>query len=107
MINFLQQHGWNILSTLFGGGSFLAFIFERKKNNALTAQEVHRASQELSKSDQDKITTAEQTIALMEKLSSSMDKRFELMDKEMIRLKEKLNQYVQQCEKCANNKIGQ
>lgn len=36
MIQFLQEHFLVIFSTLFGGGGILAYLFERKKNRAVT-----------------------------------------------------------------------
>jgi septal ring factor EnvC (AmiA/AmiB activator) len=99
MINLFNEHAITIISTLFGGGSFFAFFIERKKNNALTSQEV-------SKSDQDKISTAEKTIDLIDKLRSRMERQFEEMDKEIQNLKKELNEYIKQCGPCANNKIA-
>lgn len=98
MISFLEHNIMSIISTLFGGGSFLAYIFERKKNNALT-------SQEISKSDQDKISTAEKTIDLVEKLRLTMERQFDDMDKEISQLREELKKYLDQCSICENNKI--
>lgn len=81
------------------------------------------ASSEVSRSDQDKITTAEKTIDLVEKLRATMDRQFEEMEqdrklekekkdrqfgqfqKQIKELKDLLNQYVNQCSTCVNNKI--
>lgn len=98
MINFLRDNALSLISTIFGSGSLFLYFLERKKNNALISQEV-------SKSDQEKISTADKTIDLLEKLRATMDRQFEEMDKEISSLKRKLNMYVEQCEKCANNKI--
>ena len=46
MQKFLTENIFSIISTLFGGGSLLAFVFERKKNKAITKQESSKADQE-------------------------------------------------------------
>lgn len=98
MVNFLENHLSSIISYIFGGGGLILYITERKKNKALT-------SQEISKADQDKITTAEKTIDLMEKLRSTMDRKFMEMEAEINDLRSELKMYIVQCEKCENNKI--
>jgi hypothetical protein len=72
MIQFIEQNLMSILSMVLGGGSFFAYIFERRKNIALT-------SQEFSKSDQEKIATADKAIDLVNKLQATMDRQYEEM----------------------------
>jgi tRNA(Phe) wybutosine-synthesizing methylase Tyw3 len=68
------------------------------KNKAIT-------SQEIEKSEQQKISTADQALDLANKLLETTNKRFDEQDKEMEKLRAKLNQYVDQCSVCPNNKI--
>ena len=78
--------------------SIFAFKYDFIKIKANTSSEV-------SKSEQDKITTAEKTIDLVEKLRATMDKQFDDMQKEITNLRSELEQYINQCSTCSNNKI--
>lgn len=64
-----------------------------------------KTSSTVSQSEQDKITTAEKTIDLVEKLRATMDKQFDDMQKEITNLRSELEQYINQCSTCSNNKI--
>jgi hypothetical protein len=64
-----------------------------------------KTSSTVSQSEQDKITTADKTIDLVEKLRVTMDRQFEDMQQEITTLRSELNQYINQCSTCSNNKI--
>ena len=106
MIDFLKENVLSIISALFGGSSLVAYFLERKKNLALTSQEV-------SKSDQEKIVTADKTIDLVNKLTERMDVELEKSNATISKLEAKLDKaldelylYQSQCSQCSNNKIG-
>lgn len=63
------------------------------------------ASSDLSKSEQEKLVTADKAIDLVNKLQGTMDKQFEEMQSEITKLRSELNQYINQCSTCSNNKI--
>lgn len=83
--------------------TFLLSIFAFKYN---LIEIKAKTSSTVSQSEQDKITTAEKTIDLVEKLRATMDKQFDDMQKEITNLRSELEQYINQCSTCSNNKIG-
>ena len=79
--------------------SIFAFKYDLKIKKA-------NSSSEVSKSEQDRISTAEKTIDMVEKLRATMNTQFEEMQLEITNLRKELSQYISQCSKCENNKIG-
>jgi TolA-binding protein len=78
--------------------SIAAFKYDLIKIKATTSSEV-------SKSEQEKMVTADKAIDLVNKLQGTMDKQFEEMQSEITKLRSELNQYINQCSTCSNNKI--
>lgn len=75
---------FSIISSIFGGGSFLAYIFERKKTRAMTNQEIAKASQE-------EATALANMRASYKEFTEDMNLKYDELSNEVRELKKKLN----------------
>jgi archaellum component FlaC len=73
----------SLITTLFGGGFSLAYFFERKKNKAMTNQEIAKASQEEATA----LTNMRQAY---KDFTEDMTQRYNTLSEEVNDLKKKL-----------------
>ena len=80
---FLIDNIFPILSSLLGGGSFVAYIFERKKNRAMTNQEIAKAAQE-------EATALTNMRVAYKEFTDDMNQRYDDLSNQVKDLKKKL-----------------
>lgn len=80
---FLIDNFFSIITSIFGGGSFLAYLFERKKTKAMTNQEIAKASQE-------EATALTNMRAAYKEFTDDMNLKYDELSNEVKELKKKL-----------------
>jgi predicted RNase H-like nuclease (RuvC/YqgF family) len=81
-MNFIQEHFITILSTIFGGGTFTAYLFERNKNKAVTKGVEADA-------DSKEIDNSSKIITQYKEALEDLPARYELKYQEMSKLWDK------------------
>lgn len=107
---------YGILAALFGGLNifqFFAFKAQIQKERALAGQETGKAKQENARGSAEEATAAQEIAKAYrdmvidnEKLRKELKGELETVKTENKEIKELLQQYINQCQTCTNNKIG-
>lgn len=93
------------LPYLFGSGGLILWFLERQKNKALTGQEIGKSTQENAKGKQEEVTALNNFSDVFDKISKQFNVQFDKMQGKIDDLENKLDDYVQQCTQCPNNKL--
>ena len=100
MQQFLTENIFSIISTLFGGGSLLAFVFERKKNKAITKQESSKADQEEATAISNMRNAYKAFTEDMNERHNEVRKELEDVKNVLSKVRNELKEYKQTCDTC-------